>query len=75
MPFRIPTSLFAIIIGTVLAYIVGGDADPNLIKEGGAATVGFYPPLPTLAFVRGLKHLFSSMIGLLAVINFLISCL
>ncbi|NMB07749.1 MAG: NCS2 family permease [Tissierellia bacterium] len=66
MPFRIPTSLFAIIIGTVLAYIVG-DADPNLIKEG-AATVGFYPPLPTLAFVRGLKHLFSSMIGLLAVL-------
>ncbi len=66
MPFRIPTSLFAIIIGTVLAYIVG-DADPALIAEG-AATIGFYPPLPTLAFVSGLKHLFGSMIGLLAVL-------
>lgn len=56
MPFKIPTSLFAIIIGTLLAYIVG-ESDPNLIAEG-FSTVGFYPPLPTIAFVTGLKELF-----------------
>lgn len=66
MPFKIPTSLFAIIIGTLLAYIVG-ESDPNLIAEG-FSTVGFYPPLPTIAFVTGLKELFGPMVGLLAAI-------
>lgn len=66
MPFRIPTSLFAIVIGTILAYIVG-DADLGQIAEG-TATFGLYLPIPTLAFISGLKHLFGSMIGLLAVL-------
>ncbi|HLR20789.1 MAG TPA: hypothetical protein VK087_02160 [Tissierellaceae bacterium] len=66
MPFKIPTSLFAIVIGTVLAYVVG-EANPNAIAEG-ASTIGFYPPLPTLAVIDGFRHLFGTMIGLLAVL-------
>lgn len=66
MPFKIPTSLFAIIIGTLLAYIVG-EADPSLIAEG-FQTVGFYPPIPTMSFATGLKYLFGPMAGLLAVL-------
>lgn len=66
MPFKIPTSLFAIIIGTVLAYALR-QADPGKIIEG-FSSFGFYPPLPTLAFVEGFKYIFGTMVGLIAVI-------
>ncbi|SDY73806.1 putative MFS transporter, AGZA family, xanthine/uracil permease [Proteiniborus ethanoligenes] len=66
MPFKIPSSLFAIIIGTVLAYALG-QADPGKITEG-FSTFGFYPPLPSIAFLEGFKYIFGTMISLLAVL-------
>lgn len=66
MPFKIPASLFAIIIGTVLAYTVR-EASFSQISEG-LANVGFYPPLPSLTFIAGLKYLFGPMLGLVAVL-------
>lgn len=64
MPFRIPASLFAIIIGTVLAYATK-TADVSAIGEG-LGHFGLYLPKPTLALFSGLKFLFGPMIGLLA---------
>lgn len=64
MPFKIPASLFAIIIGTVLAYVTK-TADISAIGEG-MSHVGVYLPLPTLGFIKGFKLLFGPMIGLLA---------
>ncbi len=66
MPFKIPASLFAIIIGTVLAYTFR-EANISQVTEG-LANVGFYPPLPSLTFIEGLQYLFGPMIGLLAVL-------
>lgn len=66
MPFKIPSSLFAIIIGTVLAYALG-QAEPGKIAEG-FSNFGFYLPLPTLSFIQGFKYIFGSMVGLLAVL-------
>ncbi|QUH18602.1 NCS2 family permease [Alkaliphilus sp. B6464] len=66
MPFKIPASLFAIIIGTVLAYTFR-EANIGQVTEG-LANVGFYPPLPSLTFIEGLQYLFGPMIGLLAVL-------
>lgn len=66
MPFRIPASLFAIIIGTVLAYSLG-QSDINQIS-GGLSTVGFYPFLPSLGFIEGFSYLFGPMVNLLAVL-------
>lgn len=64
MPFKIPASLFAIVIGTVLAYLTK-TADISAISEG-LNHVGFYIPLPTLGSIEGFKLLFGPMIGLLA---------
>ena len=64
MPFRIPASLFAIIIGTVFAYVLKV-ADISQITDG-LSHVGFYLPLPTLGFIAGFKLLFGPFIGLLA---------
>ncbi|WP_026478542.1 solute carrier family 23 protein [Alkaliphilus transvaalensis] len=66
MPFRIPASLFAIVIGTFLAYTIG-KADVGQISDG-LSTVGFYPPVPTLGFLEGLSLLTKEMIGLLAIL-------
>ena len=66
MPFKIPTSLFAIIIGTVLAFALG-KADPGAIADG-MAQVGFYPILPTLAGFQGFAYLIGPMLGLFAVL-------
>lgn len=66
MPFRIPASLFAIIIGTVLAYAIKV-SDPSQITDG-LSHMGFYPPIPTLGFIKGFKLLFGPFIGLLAAI-------
>lgn len=66
MPFKIPTSLFAIIIGTVLAYALRETTVSHL--TAGFSSVGFYPPLPTLGMLDGFGHLFGPLISLLAVI-------
>ncbi|QQK77215.1 NCS2 family permease [Salicibibacter cibarius] len=66
MPFRIPASLFAIIIGTILAYAFG-PANIGQITDG-LAYVGFYPFLPTLAAFEGMTYLFGAMIGIFAVV-------
>jgi len=66
MPFRIPASLFAIIIGTVLAYSLGQSDMSQL--SGGLSTVGFYPFLPTLGFIEGFSFLFGDMVNLLAIL-------
>ncbi len=66
MPFKIPTSLFAVLIGTILAFVLGYQS-PEKISEG-LANVGFYPILPSLAPFEGMTYLFGSLIGLLAVI-------
>ncbi|MCC5909233.1 MAG: NCS2 family permease [Clostridiaceae bacterium] len=66
MPFRLPASLFAIIIGTVLAYVLR-EAELSQIADG-MSTVGFYPFLPTLGFVQGFGYLFGPMVGLIAIL-------
>ncbi len=66
MPFRIPASLFAIIIGTILAYTLR-QADPSQISEG-LSTVGFYPPIFTLGMIEGFKYLSGPLLGLAAVL-------
>ncbi|MCE7794404.1 NCS2 family permease [Salipaludibacillus sp. CUR1] len=66
LPFRIPASLFAMIIGTGLAFGLGY-ADTAGIQEG-FSHLGFYPILPTLAVFEGFQYLFGAMIALLAVI-------
>lgn len=66
MPFKIPASLFAIIIGTFMAYATK-NADVSHITEG-FKVAGFYPPIPSLGVIEGMKYLFSNMIGLLAIL-------
>jgi len=66
MPFNIPSSLFAIIIGTVVAYALGY-ASFGEIKDG-FANFGVYPFIPTLASFEGLGLLFGSAATLLAVV-------
>ncbi len=66
MPYKIPTSLFAIIAGTVLAYIFGA-ADWAAIGEG-FDQLGIYPFLPTLEPLAGAVELFTAATAFLAVI-------
>lgn len=66
MPFKIPTSLFAVLVGTILAFTLGYQS-PAKISEG-LSNVGFYPILPSLAAFEGMTYLFGALIGLLAVI-------
>ncbi|UCZ54678.1 NCS2 family permease [Bacillus shivajii] len=66
LPFRIPASLFAIIIGTGLAFTLGY-VEIGAISEG-LSHLGFYPILPSLAVLEGFQYLFGGMIALLAVI-------
>ncbi|WP_078381632.1 SulP family inorganic anion transporter [Sutcliffiella halmapala] len=66
MPFNIPSSLFAVIIGTILAFTLGYQS-PTKISEG-LAHIGFYPLLPSLAAFDGMTYLFGSLIGLLAIL-------
>lgn len=66
MPFKLPASLFAIIIGTVLAYALR-EMDVSQIAEG-MGTVGFYPFLPTLGFIEGFQFLMGPMVGLVAIL-------
>ncbi|UTR14547.1 NCS2 family permease [Salipaludibacillus sp. LMS25] len=66
LPFRIPASLFAMIIGTGLAFGLGY-AETSAIQEG-FSHLGFYPFLPSLDVVEGFQYLFGAMIALLAII-------
>ncbi|WNK19092.1 NCS2 family permease [Halomonas piscis] len=66
MPLRIPTSLFAIILGTLLAYLIGATDDG---KFSDAFTyIGFYPLLPSLAWFDGLGLLATGMLSVLTVV-------
>ena len=66
MPFRIPASLFAIVIGTFLAYTIG-NSNLSQISEG-LSTIGFYPPIPTLGFLQGISYLTGPMFSLFAIL-------
>lgn len=66
MPFKIPTSLFAIIIGTTMAYVIGQNNVADITTSLGSA--GFYPPLPTLGAFEGFRYLFGPMVAVLAAI-------
>jgi adenine/guanine/hypoxanthine permease len=65
-PGKIPATLLAIVVGTGLAYILGR-AEPGAIARG-AESVGWYPPLPTLAGFEGLGQLFGPHTAFLAVV-------
>ncbi|MCS2610158.1 NCS2 family permease [Halomonas dongshanensis] len=66
MPFKLPTSLFAIIVGTVMAYLIG-DAGGERFSDA-FTHFGFYPLLPNLAWFEGLGLLFTSMLAVLTVV-------
>lgn len=66
MPFRLPASLFAIVVGTALAYLIGA-ADSGKFSDA-FTHLGFYPLLPNLAWYEGLGLLFTSMLALMTVI-------
>lgn len=66
MPFRLPTSLFAIVVGTLMAYLIG-DADGARFSDA-FSHLGFYPLLPNFAWFEGLGLLFTSMLAVLTVV-------
>ncbi|MCD8512494.1 MAG: NCS2 family permease [Nitrincola sp.] len=66
MPFKIPASLFAIIVGTAMAYLIGA-ADTHKFSDA-FTHLGFYPLLPGLAWFEGLGLLFTSMLAILTVV-------
>jgi AGZA family xanthine/uracil permease-like MFS transporter len=66
MPFRIPASLFAIVLGTGLAYLLG-QAEVSSITEG-LEHFGFYPLVPTFDWLDGFVYLFGAMAGILTVV-------
>lgn len=54
LPFNIPAGLLALIIGTVVALLIG---QSSISFEG----VGFYPPLPYFGdLIAGIQHLFAN---------------
>lgn len=66
MPFRLPTSLFAIVVGTAMAYLIG-DAGGERFSDA-FTHLGFYPLLPNLAWLEGLGLLFTGMLAVLTVV-------
>ena len=66
MPFKIPTAVLAIVLGTVLAYLLGV-ADASSIAAA-SGDLGFFFPLPTAAAFSGFALLFGEYSYLLAVI-------
>lgn len=66
MPFRLPTSLFAIVIGTAMAYLIG-DAGSERFSDA-FRHLGFYPLLPNMAWFEGLGLLFTGMLAILTVV-------
>lgn len=65
-PFRMPASLLAVIVGTILAFTLGYQS-PGEVAEG-LSNMGFYPILPSLAAFDGMTLLFGAAIGLLGVL-------
>ncbi|MCP1313047.1 NCS2 family permease [Halomonas sp. 707D7] len=66
MPFKLPTSLFAIVIGTALAYLIddaGGERFSDAFTH-----LGFYPLLPNAAWWEGLVFLLTGMLAILTVV-------
>lgn len=54
LPFNVPAGLLALIVGTVVALIMG---KASVTFEG----VGFYPPLPYIGdLIAGIQHLFAN---------------
>ena len=54
LPFNIPAGLLALIVGTVVALIIG---KASISFEG----VGFYPPVPYFGdLIAGIQHLFAN---------------
>ncbi|NKB52401.1 MAG: xanthine/uracil/vitamin C permease [Rhizobiaceae bacterium] len=54
LPFNIPAGLLALIVGTVVALLIG---EASFSFEG----VGFYPPVPYFGdLVAGIQHLFAN---------------
>ncbi|MBE0404815.1 NCS2 family permease [Halomonas citrativorans] len=66
MPFKLPASLFAIIVGTAMAYLIG-DAGSERFSDA-FTHLGFYPLLPNLAWFEGLGLLFTGMLAVLTVV-------
>ncbi|WP_447957802.1 NCS2 family permease [Vreelandella sp. EE7] len=66
MPFKLPTSLFAIVLGTAMAYLIG-DAGGERFSDA-FTHLGFYPLLPNTAWWEGLGLLFSTMLAVLTVV-------
>ncbi|SDN89954.1 uracil permease [Vreelandella arcis] len=66
MPLKIPTSLFAIIVGTAMAYLIG-DAGGERFSDA-FTHLGFYPLLPNLAWWEGLGLLATGMLAILTVV-------
>jgi AGZA family xanthine/uracil permease-like MFS transporter len=66
LPGRVPASLVAIVAGTVIAYALGRAEVSAIVR--GAATIGWYPPVPTLAGFEGLRALAGPHAALVAVI-------
>lgn len=66
MPFRLPASLFAILVGTAMAYLIG-DAGGERFSDA-FTHLGFYPLLPNLAWFEGLGLLFTGMLAVLTVV-------
>lgn len=55
LPFNIPAGLLALIVGTVVALIMG---KASISTDG----VGFYPPLPYFGdLIAGIQHLFANL--------------
>ena len=66
MPFKLPPSLFAIVVGTAMAYLIG-DAGSERFSDA-FTHLGFYPLLPNLAWFEGLGLLFTGMLAVLTVV-------
>lgn len=66
MPFRLPTSLFAIVVGTAMAYMIGATEEGQF--SDAFTHLGFYPLLPNLAWFEGLGLLFTTMLAVLTVV-------
>lgn len=66
MPFKIPASLLAIIVGTILAYVLRQVSIGEI--SDGLSQFGFYPFIPTLASIEGIRLLFGSASTIFAVV-------
>lgn len=66
MPYKIPATLVAVVLGTILAFVFGVASFENIRTAG--ANLGFYFPLPGMTAFTGLALLFGEYSHLLGVI-------